>query len=382
MTDLHRYAPAVLAAIALAATPAATQTRDAVLHTRYTFLRDGGTAAGIPPAAETVAARVDSLVRTRLAEGVASMSVAIVRGGDTLVHRAWGSADVAAARAATEGSTYRIGSISKQFTAALLLRLVDRGRLSLGDTLGHHLTGLRPEWRPLTIEQVLNHTSGLQREFRQASRRTEDLPGDTLLAMATRGEMAFAPGTGYGYSNTGYMILGVLVERLYGTPYGAALRDEIARPLGLPSLGWCGDPEKAATEVAGHQRSDGGELGTAVFIHIAHSLGAGGICASAGDLAAWNRALHGGGVLSPESYAAMTTPRGAAVEAGYGFGLRLQPTPWGTTVLEHSGATPGFVAENAWYPAESLSVTVLYNTTPPPADGLSETLARIALGLP
>ena len=342
-------------------------------------------AAQLPPAPakEVVAARVDSLITAWIADrGPASMSVAIVRGNDTLVRRAWGLADLAANRPATEAMTYRIGSTSKQFTAALLLKLVDAGRLSLGDSIGRYLTGLRPEWRPLTVEQVLNHTSGLHREFRQADRRTENLPGDSLIAMATRDSMAFAPGTRWAYSNTGYMILGVLVEKLYGKSYGEALRDEIARPLGLASLGWCGDPERAATQASGYMRRDGGELEPAIYIHPAHSLGGGGICATAGDLAAWNRALHGGRVLSPASYAAMTTPRGAAVAGNYGFGLRISRTPWGSTVMEHAGATPGYVAENSWFPAESLSVTILYSATPPPANGgLASTVARIALAL-
>lgn len=342
----------------------------------------------VPPTA-TVVQRVDSLVLARLADpqGPASVSVVIVRGGDTLVHEAWGTADVVADRAVTEASTYRIGSVSKQFTAALLLKLVDRGELSLDDTLGHHLRGLRPEWRPLTVEQVLNHTSGLQREYRQhvgASRRTESLPSDSLLAFATRDTMAFAPGTRYAYSNTGYMLLGLLVEKLYGKPYRDALRDEIARPLGLATLGWCTAPEKRATETRGHQRSEQGALQPAVEVNPDLALGAGGICASAADLARWNLALHGGRALSAASAAAMTTPRGAARSEGYGFGIRSEPTPWGTTVISHNGATPGgFLSENAWFPAESLSITVLYNSGPSPGTSpLTLLLARIAIGLP
>lgn len=188
------------------------------------------------------------------------MSVAVTRGDETLVQRAWGLADVASGRAADPSTLHEIGSNAKQFTAALVLRLVDRGRLTLGDSIGGHLSGLRPEWRPITIEQLLNHTSGLQRSYLSPSGRIEeDLPGDSLIAQAARDTMATRPGTKYIYSNTGYLVLRVLIEKLYGKPYAAALREEIARPLGLTTLGYCGDIE-AGTRATGYIRSPAGTL--------------------------------------------------------------------------------------------------------------------------
>jgi D-alanyl-D-alanine carboxypeptidase len=332
------------------------------------------------PSKAIVAQRVDSLVRATLAQpsGPASVGVMIVRGGDTLVHRAWGLADAASGRAASEGATYQLASTSKQFTAALVLGLVDRGALALGDTLGQHLTGLRPEWRPLTIEQLLNHTAGLQRDYRPPSRRTARVPVDTLVAWAARDTMAFAPGTRWGYSNTGYMLLGALVEKLHGKPYRDVLRDEIARPLGLTTLGWCTSPEQRATEVTGHTRSPGGALQVAEEWNTDLALGAGGLCASVGDLARWMLALHGGRVLSPASYAAMITPRGAAVQEGYGFGIRAQRTPWGTPLIGHTGGSSGFVAVSWWLPEDSLTVAMVQNTLP--SASIFPSLAAIALG--
>jgi CubicO group peptidase (beta-lactamase class C family) len=315
-----------------------------------------------PPSKAAVAARVDSMARAYMAEkGPASMSVAITRGSDTLVLRAWGLADVAANRPATTASTYKIGSVSKQFTAVLLLEQVERGKLALTDSIGRYLTtGLRPEWRPLTIEQLLNHTAGMPFDLEREGRPGDEVPADTMIAWAARDTMVFAPGTRFAYSNPGYLLLGALVEKLYGKPYGAALREEIARPLGLRTLGWCAEPGKDTTATTGHLWVGPGKHQPAPYAHPSKSLGMGGICASAGDLATWNRALHGGRVLSPVSYAAMTTPRGAATR--YGFGLQVQRAPWGAPVIYHLGAIMGFAAENAWFPAESLSVTVLYNS--------------------
>ncbi len=183
-----------------------------------------------------------------------------------------------------------------------------------------------------------------------------------MIAWAARDTMTSAPGTRFAYSNVGYLLLGALVEKLYGKPYGAALREEIARPLGLRTLGWCTDPRKDTTVATGFSYDGPGELQPAQYAHPSKSLGMAGLCASAGDLAAWNRALHGGRVLSPASYAAMTTPRGAAKAYGFGLQMSVQPAPWGATIIYHLGASAMFAAENAWFPAESLSVTVLYNS--------------------
>lgn len=340
-----------------------------------------GPVSGPRPAAASLAALADSIVKTRLlSQGVPSASVVIMRGGETLVQRAWGEADVAGGRAAEPGTVYGIGSISKQFTAVLLLKQVERGNLSLGDPIGRHLTGLRPEWSAITIEQLLNHTSGLQRSYVDPARITEDLPRDSLIAQAARDTMASRPGTAFLYSNTGYMLLGILVEKLYGKPYGDALRDEIARPLGLTALRACGDDEMTS-RAAGYNRAFDGTRTPAPTVHPSQMVGAGGICSTASDLAAWNRALHGGRVLSPESYAAMTTPRGAAIPANYGFGLDVRPAPWGGPAITHGGQEVfGFVAENGWYPADSLSVTILYNAYPRVAGVSTTALAALSLG--
>ena len=327
---------------------------------------------------------IDSVVQADvLGRGVTGVSIVIARGDQTLLERSWGFADVEAKRPVDASTTFRLGSMSKQFTAALLLKQVDRGRLALTDTIGRYLTGLKPEWTGLVIEQLLNHTSGVPREFREPKRIAEQLPSDSLLAMAARSTAPTAkPGTAFIYSNTGYMLLGALVEKLYGTSYAAALRDEIARPLGLSTIGWCADTESRGG-AKGYLRAPNGTVGLAPYLHPSQML-SGGICSSAGDIARWNRALHGGKVVSAASYAAMTTPRGVAATRSvpYGFGLYVRETEGGEKVIVHDGATPGYAGENVWYPAESLSVTMLYNTSPQlGADlNLTEVMGRIALG--
>lgn len=334
--------------------------------------------APIDPA--VLAVRVDSVVQTDvLAQGMPSVSVAIMRGRDLVLARSWGLADAVTQRKAEPSTPYQIGSVSKTFTAALILKLADRGTLSISDPIARHFTGLRPEWRAITIEQLLNHTSGLTADFRRIDKSTEPRSRDSLWAMAMGDTLANVPGTTFTYSNTGYMMLGALIERLHGKSYADVLRDEIAKPLGLNSLHFCGADDRSVAR--GHTRSPKGQATHIAPIHPSQLLGNGGICATASDLAKWNRALHGGRVVSAASYAAMTTPRGAPAAArNYGLGLYVRPAAWGTMTMLHEGTTMGYAAANAWYPAESLSVVVLYNGVPRLPKDVDGIISQIALG--
>jgi D-alanyl-D-alanine carboxypeptidase len=332
-----------------------------------------------PPTAEVLATRIDSVVKADiLPRGFPSVSIVVTRGGRTLLERAWGVANITTGRKAEPTTTYNIGSMAKQFTAALVLKLVDREKLSLSDSVGRYLKGLRPEWNAIPIEQLLNHTSGLPRDFSTGLSEAANVPGDSLIAMAARDTLVSRPGTVYAYSNTGYMLLGVLVEKLYGKPYGIVLRDEIARPLGLTSLGWC---ENVARDrfATGYVRLSDGKATPRGDVHSSDGLGSSAICSTAGDVARWNQALHGGRVLSATSYSAMTTPRGAAT-GKYGFGLVPRTSQWGSRAINHDGEDNGFSSHNGWYPAESLSVTLLYNALPRLEVNMADFIATIALG--
>jgi D-alanyl-D-alanine carboxypeptidase len=336
-------------------------------------------AGTMPPTAEELSARIDSVVRTDiLPRGFPSVSITVTRGGRTLLERAWGVTNLTTGKKAEPATTYNIGSMAKQFTAAMVLKLVDGKKLSLTDSVGRYLKGLRPEWNAITIEQLLNHTSGLPRDYATGRLETDDVPGDSLVAAAARDTLVSRPGTVFAYSNTGYMLLGVLVEKMHGKPYGVVLREEIARPLGLTSLAWCENVnrDRAAT---GYIRSSDGKATFRGEVHASQDIGPSGICSTAGDIARWNQALHGGRVVSATSYAAMTTPRGAAT-GKYGFGLVPRKSPWGSQAINHDGEDNGFSSHNGWYPAESLSVTLLYSALPRLEVNMSDFVGMIAVG--
>ena len=335
----------------------------------------------VRPDVAVLAAKIDSVVQVDvLGQGMPSVSVVVTRGDETLVERAWGLADVSSGRKAEPSTIYQVASVSKQFTAALVLKLVDSGRLSLGDTLGQFFDGLEPEFGALTVEQILNHTSGLTSEFRSAERGTMPTTRDSLVALAARDTLAAKPGTKFTYSNTGYMFAGAIIEKLYGKSYAEALRDEIARPLGLTSLAVCTTDKSGGAE--SYVRSAQAKPRPVTSFHPSQMLGNGGICTTASDLAKWNRALHGGRVLSDASYRAMTTPRGAAAIArNYGLGLYVRPESWGKQVILHEGTTAGYAASSLWYPADSISVVVLYNGVPRVPVDVDGVIAQLAHGL-
>ena len=334
----------------------------AIAATLCAIVPFAGAAAQAPLSKTAVESIVDSMAKAYMAEkGPASMSIAISRGSETLFERAYGSADIVAKRPATPATIYKIGSVSKQFTSVLVLRQVERGTIALTDSIGTYLTtGLRPEWRKITIEQLLNHTSGLPNDLTREGPTEDSVSSATMIGWAARDTMIFAPGTRFTYSNVGYLLLGALVEKLYGKPIGVVVREELTGPLGLKSLGWCNEPSKDSLVAYGHSYQGPGKVERSGYAHPSKSLGGGALCSTAKDLAAWNRALHGGKVLTPAMYAAMTTPRGAA--KGYGFGLQFTNTQWGAYGIYHLGGIIGFSAQNVWFPEEQLSLTALYNS--------------------
>ena len=328
------------------------------------------------PLDERVAAIVKSHILTA---GVPSVSVAVMRDGKMLLERAWGISDIATGAKADSSTTYQIASASKQFTAALVLKQIDRGRISLTDSIGKHLSGLKPEFNAITIEQLLNHTSGLPGDYRNRARSNEDLSVAELYAMAAATSLANQPGTRFEYSNTGYFLLAVLVEKLYGKPFAAALQDEIAKPLGL-TLARCG--ARKPGESVGYRLMPDGKVVPPPGLHHSQLLGAGGICATAGDLVKWTHALHTGRVLAPATYAAMTTPRGVAAENNYGLGQYVRPAPWGGKVITHGGQSlTGHTSELQWYVDGSIAYAMLYNAAPR-TPGISDLIPRIVMRVP
>jgi D-alanyl-D-alanine carboxypeptidase len=269
--------------------------------------------------------RVDSLVaeyqRDTWAPGV---SVAVVRGGrDTLVYRGYGLADVENAVPATPRTVYRIGSVTKQFTAALVLQLAEQNRLSLDDPIGRYVMGLPEAWSGIRVRHLLNHTAGIpafEIHWLRGGIREEALVPDSVIGLVRGEPLEFAPGAGWKYSNIGYTLLGMLIERVTDERYAHALESRILRPLGLTASRYCDVAPLIPRRASGYQQRDTGVV-NADYTSMTAPWAAGGLCSTVGDLAAWNRALATGRVVSAASLRRMTTPDSVAAGARYGYGL-------------------------------------------------------------
>jgi CubicO group peptidase (beta-lactamase class C family) len=337
------------------------------------------------PSPARVAQVVDSLAQAFVAErGAPSVAIAVVRGGQPIVMKGWGKADLENDVAATEHSVYRIGSVTKQFTAAAVMQLVEQGKVQLTDSIGAHLPTLPAAWRGVTVRQLLDHTSGIPSYTSAGAawqrRWGQEMSPDSLLALTAAQDMWFTPGSSWRYNNTGYVLLGMLIEKVAGRPWGADMVERFIKPLGLTGTVHCLAVPLVPRRVHGYQPQGQG-WANAPYLAMSHPYAAGALCSSAHDVARWNRALHGGQVVSPASYALMTTPEGAAAAQKYGFGLG-RDTMAGREVITHNGGIHGFSADNAWVPSADLSITVLTNSGAGRSGNLLRQVARAALGVP
>jgi CubicO group peptidase (beta-lactamase class C family) len=290
----------------------------------------------------------------------------LVRGADTVAARAYGRADLELDVPARLDGVYWAGSVTKQFVAAALLRLAARGALSLDDSVGRWLPEAPPAWRGVGLRHLLWHTSGI-RSYTGAPGAGAALvrPGvtsDSMLALVRALPADFAPGAQMLYNNTGYVLLGQVVERAAGRPLGEALRDDLLAPLGLGRTAYCDLRALVPGRAAGYGRTRDGRVERAVlwWPHAAH--GAGALCSTVGDLVAWSRALHGGRVLDSASYRTLVAPGRLAdgTALRYAMGLSLVPVA-GRRAYQHTGGIAGFTTWLAHLPDDSLHVAMMVN---------------------
>lgn len=314
-------------------------------------------------------------------------AVLVARGDEVLFRSARGLADVRTGAPLTADSMFRIGSVSKQFAAAGLLKLVEAGKVSLDDALSKYVPGF-PNGEHITVLELLNHTSGIKNYTSIAAWRQgpidKDLSTAQTIAIFKDATPDFAPGEDWAYDNSGYVLVGAVIEAASRQPWHDYLRTALFEPLGLTHTGYGADPKFAAQQVLGYSLDDGNVVPARVIsMTIPHAAGA--LVSTVDDLLRWNRALHEGRVLRQDSYARMITPVGKAVEAKYGFGIELA-TVQGRPMLDHSGGIFGFESMLEYLQGPDISVVVLQNNDSNAGDQgpdmIARKLAAAALGQP
>jgi D-alanyl-D-alanine carboxypeptidase len=348
------------------------------------------TAAGAQQAPQSrpeLVRQIDSLVNDYLTGGpTASAAVAVVRGTDTIVMRGYGYADIAAKRPAGPTTVYEIGSITKQFTSSAIMRLVEQGKINLDDDLSKYVPGFPLHGRHVTIRELLNHTSGIHNYTAEPAWQThwaEDLTTDSIVGFVKRDTLDFAPGTRWSYSNTGYVLLGMVVEKASGKPYATYLDEQFFKPLGLRQTRYCPSHAPDATFATGYSVK-AGQLVPSAYLSMTHPFSAGALCSTVRDFLVWQRALNNSSrVVSAHSYALMTTPDTLAngTRLTYGFGLQVSQIG-SHRMVSHGGGINGFTTAQLWVPDDTLSVIMFTNTDGRSPDGAAVNIARAVLGLP
>jgi CubicO group peptidase (beta-lactamase class C family) len=334
---------------------------------------------------DAVVAGIDAVAEGSIRRrGTPGMSVGVALGGETLLTRGYGLADLENGVPATEGTVYRIGSVTKQFTAVATMMLVDSGQLELDAPLDRFLPDYPSGGRTVTIEHLLTHTSGIASYTSQPAFRETiplELSHEELLALFQDVPFDFEPGAGWNYSNSGYYLLGMIIERVTGREYADFLREEIALPLDLRSTRY-GDVRPIIPNRARGYDPDGeGGFVNCAPMGMNAPGAAGALVSTVIDLLAWQRALDEHRIVSAEAYDRMRTPARLADgrETDYGFGLSIGELD-GHRRVSHGGGINGFTSHLARFPDEELTVVVLTNTVAAEAENATTAIARLVLG--
>jgi CubicO group peptidase (beta-lactamase class C family) len=332
-------------------------------------------------------AEAERMLRTAFpADGPGAAGI-VTRRGKLLYQGVQGLADVANKRPIRPGAAFPLGSLTKQFTAAAILKLVEQRKIALDDPLSRFF----PDWpepsAKATVRQLLNHSSGVQ-DFTKipgwiAANRLTPQTTAKLVALTRSLPARAAPGEKWEYNNGGYVLLGAILEQVSGKPWHQAIQETVLAPLQLHTIRPL-PGDGPALRVLGYREENGRQVPVPrAHPSIAHA--AGGLTGSVSDVAAFANALHHGKVVGSALYSEMTSPARLAegTTQPYGFGLRLSQLR-GRAVLAHGGAGAGLDTDSIYIPSEDLFVAVFANSSNPATDPslLSRRLAALALGAP
>ena len=347
-------------------------------------------ATSLPAAAQTrsrasAVAAIDSIVASALQGGkAAGMSVGVVTGRDTLVLKGYGQADLEFDVPTPDRAIYEIGSVTKQFTASSILLLQERGQLSLEDPITKYLPNYPTQGHAITIRRLLDHTSGIKGytelpEFGAFMKRHE--PRDSLVALFSNKPFDFDTGDDMVYNNSAYFLVGLIIEKVSGMPYADFVKKNLFDKAGMDDSRYCSENAIVKRRAHGYDTGPTGLVRAAYLDHL-WPYAAGSLCSTAGDLVAWNRALHGGKILSPASYREITTP-GTLNDGSrlrYAKGLAVHELA-GHRVIEHGGGINGFLSASNYFPDDDAIIVVLVNTAGPVSpDAIAAQIADAVLG--
>lgn len=321
--------------------------------------------------------RMDEVVTAQAAGGRFMGSVLVGKAGEVVFEKSHGSANLEWDIANSATTKFRIGSVTKQFTAAAILLLEERGRLSTDDLLSKHVAGTPAAWEKITLFHLLTHTSGITNFTAQPEYRTWKLSAATAEKAIERIRdlpLDFQPGERHRYSNSGYLVLGHVIERVSGQSYAAFVEQNIFQPLGMKDSDYDSHSAVIPRRATGYAPGPKGPT-TAEYIDMTIPHAAGALYSTTRDLLRWNEGVFGGKLLSAASLEKMITPH----RDNYALGVSVN-TVKGRKVIAHGGGIEGFNSHLMYYPEEKVTVAVLANLNGRVASQLAPQLGAVMFG--
>ncbi len=310
------------------------------------------------------------------AEGF-SGAILVARDGKVIVSKGYGMADVENDVPNTAETRFRIGSITKQFTAASVLLLQERGKLSVQDSICKHVAPCPEAWQPVRLHHLLSHTAGVPDftgfpDYQKTMR--DPAPVESLITRFRDLPLEFKPGENWKYSNSGYVLLGHVVEKVSGKSYESFLRENIFEPLKMTSTGYDHAAAIVKRRARGYAKGPDG-LVNASYLDMSIPFAAGGLYSTVGDLYLWDQALYGEKLLKKPSLDAMFT----AVRNDYGYGFRVYKL-FDRSHATHGGGIEGFRTSIDRFPDDRVTVIVLSNYEGAQVGRVARDLSAVAFG--
>ncbi|HWY70173.1 MAG TPA: serine hydrolase [Terriglobales bacterium] len=332
---------------------------------------------GVGFAQEDPTSRMEQVVQSYVSAKQFMGSVLVAREGKVLLSHGYGSANFEWGVPNSPTTKFRLGSITKQFTAACILLLEERGKLKTDDLVKKYLPNAPAAWDKITIYHLLTHTSGIP-SFTgfpdYASTEAVKTTPEKLVERFRDKPLEFQPGEKWNYSNSGYVLLGYLIERISGQGYSEFVQQNIFDPLGMKDSGYDSNSAIIPHRAEGYTAKPKG-LEHAGYIDMSIPFSAGALYSTTEDLLRWEQGLFGGKLLSASSVQKMTT----AFKSNYAFGLGVRDDK-GHKVIEHGGGIEGFNTQLAYYPDDKLVVAVLGNLNGGAPSAIAAKLASVAHG--
>jgi CubicO group peptidase (beta-lactamase class C family) len=337
-------------------------------------------AAADPSSPQDLSARVEEYMAARLQRDKFSGTVLIARAGQVIFCQGYGMANLELDVACSPQTKFRLGSITKQFTAMAILILQERGKLNVSDEIKKYIPDTPKAWDEITIHHLLTHTSGIP-NVTSFPDFLKTLPNRVtlkeLIAKFKDKPLEFKPGEKFKYSNSGYILLGQIIETVSGKPYASFLKDAIFVPLQMHDSGYDNAVQLLKHRASGYTRLLGVATANALYIDMSIPHAAGALYSTVEDLLKWDRALDSEKLVSTKSLEAMHRP----FKNGYGYGWAID-RKFGQPRYEHGGGIPGFVTIIERFPVEKLLVVALSNLETSRIERIGDDLAAIALGQP